>query len=354
MPSKKKKGGKTVGWVAQVRRQGISKSRLCKTKDKALALEAEWIAEIAREQVATPTALDWGTRYLDYCQSRHTDKTYQHKRQALDLLVTETGQDLPVNQITTTQTMNMLDQVAKSRSGYAANKIRKDLIAAWNWGAKYLDAWPAMANPISKISQYSYTRQPRQVPPMEDVQKVLDAMAGQDRVMLLAYLHTAARRDEIFRLQWKDVDFANSRITLWTRKRKSGSLEPDVIPMTAQLREAMIKHRGAGTGTGLVFTHNGRKYKVRQHWIKYWCGIVGVPRFCIHGIRHLTASWLDSHGIPLRTIQAILRHKSATTTAGYLHELSGADVDLDAVFEDKRGKVIEMQKASGDISSEGS
>lgn len=355
MPSKKKRNGKVVGWLAQVRRQGVSRSRLCATKDQALTLEAEWIADLqAQEQGAIPTALDWGTQYLDYCQSRHTDKTYQHKRQALDMLITETGQDLPVDQITTAQAMTMMDRVAKSRSGYAANKIRKDLIAAWNWGAKYLDHWPAMANPISKISQYSYTKKPRQVPPMDDVQKVLDAMEGQDRVMLLAYLHTAARRDEIFRLQWKDIDFANGRITLWTRKRKSGSLEPDVIPMTGQLREALVKHRAGSSGVGLVFHRNGRQYKVRQHWIKYWCGIVGVPRFCIHGIRHLTASWLDSHGVPLRTIQAILRHKSATTTSRYLHELAGAQVDLDSVFDQtKKGKVIEVKKASGSVDPEG-
>ncbi len=346
MPSKKKRNGKVVGWLAQVRRQGVSKSLLCDTKDQALAQEALWIAEISQARSDTiPTALVWGTQYLNYCQSRHTDKTYQDKRHAMDLLVTEAGQDLPVDQISTSLAMSVLDQVAKARSGYAANRVRKDLIAAWNWGAKYLDAWPAVANPISKISQYSYTRQPRQVPPMEDVQKVLDAVQDQDKVMLMAYLHTAARRDELFRLQWKDVDFANSKITLWTRKRQSGSLEPDVIPMTGQLREALIKHRAGSSGVGLVFHHNGKQYKHRQHWIKYWCGIVGVPRFCIHGIRHLTASWLDKHGVPLRTIQAILRHKSATTTSKYLHELAGAHADLDAVFEDKRGgKVIEMKE----------
>jgi integrase len=344
MPSKMRRNGKVTGWLAQVRRQGISKSRLCKTRDEALTQEADWIAEIARmETTTTPTALAWGTQYLNYCQSRHTQKTYQDKRRALDLLVTHVGQETGVDRITTGQVLEVLDKVARGRSGYAANKVRKDLIAAWNWAVKYMDLWPAIANPIVKVNQYSYTKRPRQVPPMSDVQKVLDAMQGQDRAMLMTYLHTAARRDEVFRLQWQDIDFAGSRITLWTRKRKSGSLEPDVIPMTKQLREALINHRAENSGAGLVFTHKGRKYKWRQHWLKYWCGIVGVPRFCIHSIRHLTASWLDSHGVPLRTIQAILRHKSATTTSRYLHELSGTQVDLDSVFEVKeKGKVIEM------------
>ncbi len=48
--------------------------------------------------------------------------------------------------------------------------------------------------------------------------------------------------------------------------------------------------------------------------------------------------------VPLKKIQAILRHKSTTTTDRYLHELQGADTDLDTVFgnQQKNGKVINM------------
>ena len=83
-------------------------------------------------------------------------------------------------------------------------------------------------------------RQPRYVPPEEDFWKVYDTAEGQDRLMLLACLHLAARKGEIFRLTWSDVDFGNNSVQLTTRKRKDGSLEYNWIPMTSELRKALL------------------------------------------------------------------------------------------------------------------
>lgn len=59
----------------------------------------------------------------------------------------------------------------------------------------------------------------------------------------------AARRSEIFRLQWTDVDFQNSRIRLGTRKRRDGTLEFDWLPVNTEL----IKQ--------LQWWHGNRAYK---------------------------------------------------------------------------------------------
>lgn len=353
MPEKKKRNGKVVGYVARVRRHGINKSRLCDTKDEAKQQESEWIQQIERQlNKATPTVLEWLTHYLDYCQAQYTAKTYEEKREAAAIVYHYIGKDLEVPDISPGDVLQTLRLVADRRSGHAANKVRKNLIAAWNWGQKYLDNFSSN-NPFH-VDKFKEQKQERYVPPMEDVQAVLDMMPEDDQTMLLCYLHTGARRDEIFRLRWEDIDFANSKLTLWTRKRKSGTWEPDTIPMTSTLREALLRKRKDSTGTGLVFTWSGRKYKFRRHWLDYWCGLAGVPRFTFHSIRHLTASWLDAHNVPLTTIQAILRHKSATTTAKYLHELRGVQADLDSVFEGKRdGRVLNINKASTGTSDGG-
>ena len=78
---------------------------------------------------------------------------------------------------------------------------------------------------------------------MEDVLKVMELMNEEDKTMLLVFLHTGARRGEVFRLKWSDVDFANNLIWLTTRKRNGGMEERDALPMTEQLRKALLRHR---------------------------------------------------------------------------------------------------------------
>lgn len=356
MPSKKVRNGKLVGWLAQVARKGVRRNKLCATKAEAKELEAKWTEEIERlSRMETHTVLEWANQYLTYSKARFSQKTYLEKHEAADLLVRVAGPQLEVVKLEVSTALKLLDTVAEKRSGYAANKVRKNLVAAWNWAVKHMDRWPqSKPNPFSAVEKYPYDKQQRQVPSMDDVRAVLDIMPEDDHAMLLCYLHTGARRDEVFRLSWQDVDFANSRITLWTRKRKSGSLEPDTIPMTSALREALLVQRGKSNGLGLVFRKaDGSKYKYRRHWLPYWCSKAGVPTFTFHSIRHLTASWLDQHNVPLTTIQGILRHKSATTTAKYLHELAGTEVDMDEVFTQKQGRVVDIKKASGGDNTEG-
>ena len=57
-----------------------------------------------------------------------------------------------------------------------------------------------------------------------------------------------------------------------------------------------------------------------------------IRHFTLHDMSHLTASTMDKAGMDLSTIQAILRHKSATTTARYMHSLRGVRAAIDDVF----------------------
>jgi integrase len=140
--------------------------------------------------------------------------------------------------------------------------------------------------------------------------------------MLLAYLHLAARRSELFRLRWDDVDFFNQRVKIGTRKRLGGSLEYDALPMTDELFNAMIVHRQSAK-FDWVFTNqeNGEPYKVRQKYMRHLCKRAGVLAFGYHAIRHLTASILAQANVPMVTIQRILRHKNLTTTERYIRGL---------------------------------
>ncbi|HEY9074402.1 MAG TPA: site-specific integrase [Desulfobaccales bacterium] len=234
--------------------------------------------------------------------------------------------------------LNYLQKQVEERSGYAGNKERKNLLAAWNWGIKYL-ALPA-PNPFL-VDKFPEQRHNRYVPPEDDFWKVYDVAEGQDQVMLLAYLQLAARRSELFRLRWEDVDFGKGEIRLTTRKRTGGSLEEDWLPMLDELHVALLNHKQISKGDW-VFPdpETGGPYLYRQHWMKRLCARAGVRPFGLHAIRHLTASILANEGVPVIVIQAILRHKNSNTTQRYLHRLSELKIALKALSQ-RKSRLVE-------------
>jgi integrase len=239
---------------------------------------------------------------------------------------------LPVSQLKPADVMAYIIKQKEERSGYAANKDRKNLVAAWNWGMKYMKMPLPGPNPCL-VDRMPEERQPRYVPSEEDFWKVYGVAEGQDQVMLLAFLHLAARRGEIFRLTWSDIDFRNNRIRLWTRKRTDGSYEYDWLPMTQELRKSMLwwwEHRPIKDQAHVFLSldetdcnreHYGKPFQYRQQFMRNICKKAKVKRFGFHSIRHPSASMLYRFGYEVAVIQAILRHKSPATTERYLKSI---------------------------------
>lgn len=149
---------------------------------------------------------------------------------------------------------------------------------------------------------------------------------------MLTFLHTAARRGELFRLRWEDINFDRNLIRLGTRKRKGRALEYDYIPITAELKQVLLEKKERSSGDYVFCDEYGNRYKHRQHLMRRLCGRANVKVFGFHAIRHLSASILANEGIDLPTIQYILRHKNIQTTSRYLHRLGMTENVVDKVF----------------------
>lgn len=175
-------------------------------------------------------------------------------------------------------------------------------------------------------------QKPRYVPPEADFWKVYDVAEGEDKVLLLAFLHTAARRNEMFSLKWEDVDLANSKIRLWTRKRKGGGFEFDWLPLTDRLTDALADHAKSKRSEYVFCDESGTPYVERQRLIPRLCKLAGVKRFTYHAIRHLTASILAQEGLDIVTIQKMLRHKNPVITTIYLHQQGIMKNEIEKAF----------------------
>ncbi|MGV1098702.1 tyrosine-type recombinase/integrase [Thiovibrio sp. JS02] len=311
-------------WMAQVRINDKKHRKTFPTKAAALAWEVEQRENkepsFPSVQIRTVSLADWATKYMDYAQVKFSATTYDEKKRMFKMFFNSVDPHLPVGSLTSGMVLDFLQGQASSRSGYAANKDRKNLVAAWNWGMKYLGL--PSPNPCL-VDRFPEERQKRYVPPEKDFWKVFEhASTAQDEVMLLAYLHLAARRSELFGLRWDDVDFSEQKIRLYTRKRRDGSLEFDWLPLTDDLHNALLTHRQVAK-TEWVFPdpETGKPYLYRIHWMNRLCKKAGVKKFGLHAIRHLTASILAKENVPMIDIQSILRHKNLSTTERYIRRL---------------------------------
>ena len=306
----------------------------------------------------------WSNEYLTEAENRFVRDTFKEKKAAFAKFYKDTSlpREFLIRDLTITICRKFLLKQMQERSGYAANKDRKNLGAAWRWGFDNMEGWPKGVNPFLAIKKFPEKRNPRYVPPEDDFWKVYEQAQGQDKVMLLVFLHLAARRSEVFRMKWADVDFKNNRICLWTQKRMGGHTEYDWLPMTSDLRNALLpwwQERLMQTGvdkehvfvclaeTCFCEDYYGKPFIARQRFMERLCKKAKVEPFGFHGIRHLTASILYKKGYPLAVIQAILRHANPNTTARYIHSL-GLEETREALEEGLKGpaEVIEFQKTS--------
>ena len=326
-------------WRAVKMINGKRKAKRFKTKAEAKRWEAEQTAELWQpaEERQTPTAswLEVCTAYLQYVEQRFCHKTFNEKKLACKQSLQAIPANQPAQDVSISQAAEILQEVGREVSGYAANKTRKNLGALWEWGKKFYGLPPI--NPFRQADRLPADATPRYVPPEADFWKVHEACENEsDKTLLLFLLHTGARIQEAFRLVWPDVDFDRRQIRLGTRKTATGSLEYAWIPMTSDLMDALLKHRQQSRSLNVFVSRSGKAMTHRQHFMRQACERAGVHPFGFHAIRHLTATILAHSGLDLPSVQTILRHHSPTTTARYIQSLGVQPNKLDAIFSDKK------------------
>ena len=305
------------GWRYLFQHQGerYGKSGFPTKKEARAAMEAHR-AEVMNGLKTEPDGSALSSlvvEYLDANQGKLAKKTWLYKKYVYNCFLAHAG-DLPIESITSLIVNNYL----KTRpSGYNANFHRKDLSALFTWGIKH---GLCQHNPVTAVEKFKETRSPRVLPTAEEVAKVWEA-AGEYEPLLMVVAYTAGRRGEILRLRWSDVNFQDNKITLWTKKRRSGNLEPGTIPIGEELLPVLQDLYATRTQDEWVFLNprTGTQYLNRPKIMRSICKRAGVRHFGFHALRHYTPSRLLSLGVSMKTLQHLLRHKSLSTTELYLH-----------------------------------
>jgi integrase len=327
-----KRGMKYIG---QIRRNRQKREKVFQTRKEALDWEAKMRQKPENEwngKTNTACLADWAQAYLDDVKAMNVEKTYKEKVSVFKCFFQYIDPTMPVKELTPSQVKAYLNKQKEKRTGNAANKDRKNLIAAWNWGMEYFEPKLPAPNPCA-VKKLPGVKSPRYIPPEEDFGAVYNRATGQDRILLLFTYATAARRGEAFRTKTDDLDFPNSRIRLWTRKREDGAWEYDWVPMPSELTKALIwwlENRPIKDQSNLFYCLEdrphvgivyGEPYIARKEFMNRLCKKAGVKPFGFHALRHLRATTLYHQGKSVAAIQSLLRHKSPNTTVNYLRNL---------------------------------
>ena len=198
--------------------------------------------------------------------------------------------------------------------------VRQVVNKAITWGM-----WTG-TNPIKgvKLPQPDNARE-RFLSPAE-ARELLEALAATAPLwhdIALLSLHTGLRAGECFAVRWGHVDLG-ARL-LHVADGKGGS--PRKAPLN-EVAVAMLERRDPGQGPALVFIGRGgaelRDVGSPFRTAVKACGFnEGIEdrrqRVTFHTLRHTFASWLALEGVPLRTIQELMGHKTITMTLRYAH-----------------------------------
>jgi integrase len=336
----KAKGGRRYRAILYEGKVIVASQRGFLTKKAA----KDWLSDKAKElklpaQTQTGTGfLDASNDYLDDMEARRQHQTYLAKAAIAKALREHMGGDFDIETLTQSDIDSYLLNRLNEAGPKAANRDVVELKALWNW---LIRKNRVQSNPWRTCEPFPEEKFQRYVPSKEDMMLVRAVAVGQERDLVDFLYYTGARLGEACRLSWSDVDFAQMNITLWTRKRRGGSLEPRTMGMVKSLA-AILRARWeeADQSRPEVFTDpaTGRRLAKNTRWsitlFTILCERAGVKRFTAHCIRHFVATRLkDSRQATPFQIQNLLGHQNLSTTEKYLHELD-VDREVSALLED--------------------
>jgi integrase len=134
-------------------------------------------------------------------------------------------------------------------------------------------------------------------------------------LLVLLALTTGARRGELERMRWHDMDF--DRGTCTVRLTKNG--DPKVLPLVPAVVQELRAHEAAPNA--LVFAST-RRPDVAFNNVAVWKRALkeaGVRGFRFHDLRHSCASYLAQSGATLLEIGEVLGHRQLSVTKRYSH-----------------------------------
>ncbi|MDU2065507.1 MAG: tyrosine-type recombinase/integrase [Sporomusaceae bacterium] len=220
-------------------------------------------------------------------------------------------------------------------------------------------------NPVERIEIPKLKHTPKKIYSPEELGYFLLLLETEPlkyKIMILLALTGSLRREEIFGLEWKHIDFAQHTIQIEqaavyvpkhgiilknTKTNSSNRLISIPASLTQLLKHHKLEQASAQLELGnkwekdpchqFVFTTwNGKAAHPHSinTWLKRFVVEHNLPKISIHAFRHMNATYLITSGVDIRTVAGKLGHSNASTTMDiYSHLVQSAEKETADIME---------------------
>jgi len=189
-------------------------------------------------------------------------------------------------------------------------------------------------NPLAGMKKLKEPRKPRRWLGKDEIALLIEKSSRRFRPLVVAAVTTGARKCELTRLKWSDIDFAAGKISIF-RQKVGTSDSLDLHPMLARELLALKARRGKKrkvedgdhvflSRRGVAFISVARSWKLAVEA----AGLAGREGLTFHSLRHSFAVHALESGAAVPDVQAQLGHASLATTQIYAASVSRRRRDM--------------------------
>jgi integrase len=321
-------GKKGTRYSAQIRIRGYTESKTFTTKTAAKSwakkreVELKEKPHLAASEAHKHTLADAIDRYVQDHLPALSTSAQKNQRTQLNWWRQEYGH-LSLEMLQAPVLAEARDRLLKRRkpdgSIYApATTVRylmglgtvlRTAVKEWHW---------IPSNPITDISKPKVENARVRFLSDEEIPRLLDACRESESAHLYTVvrmlLTTGARKMEILGLDWRDIDFATSIVTL--RDTKNGDVR--TVHLDGEVAEILQARRGIA---GLVFPGPRKPSQPADITVAWRSALrrAGIKDFHLHDLRHSHASFLAMEGVSPLEIATVLGHRQLSMVKRYSH-----------------------------------
>lgn len=394
MPSKLKKRGEN-SWLLTVSHQGVDFTETIRVKSK-LEAERAWnlfSARVLNGEIISKKEGDMTiNQFYRYWTLNHAEPNLEDNTLALnDSTYLRIGAALGELKLSEVCARHILDFMGQLRSPTAsiddkplsAGYIKRHIETLNSMFQCAVDWGFIATNPVEKVTMPKRTKSTKELPTEKDLAKFFQSLEHYDNIkhnlwILLAFT-LGLRRQEIFGIQWGDIDFKNkilfiNRAVVYTRKKgiviKSTKTENGLraLPLNKTLTAFLYswklavldeynKKKAKGKTTSdenpvadknFIFTKkNGTVAHPHSFntFLRKYCVERNIPIISPHDLRHMYGSYLLAGGVNIATVSSLLGHANkAFTLKTYIHEIKSVEHQSADVISDAVEKIKILEK----------